>query len=179
MSDASPSLSSPLYGATFGQAVSRYFRKYATFSGRASRSEYWWVALALFLVNLVPNVLLTTGMFIGIRFSLDSAEPVTYDHSDGTQEVLGYTQSSLFEDPTAATLITIGMVISVVIALATLIPTLALTWRRLHDTNIPGPLYFITFIPPAGLVVLIMLLQRSKPEGARFDQGAVPQAPRA
>ncbi|WP_258229307.1 DUF805 domain-containing protein [Arthrobacter sp. HMWF013] len=27
-------------------AVSRFFKKYATFSGRASRSEYWWWVLA-------------------------------------------------------------------------------------------------------------------------------------
>jgi hypothetical protein len=33
-------MSLPLYGATFGQALSRFFRSYARFSGRASRSEY-------------------------------------------------------------------------------------------------------------------------------------------
>ncbi|WP_152365344.1 DUF805 domain-containing protein [Microlunatus speluncae] len=31
----------PLYGCTFGQAVGRFFRRYAGFSGRSSRSEYW------------------------------------------------------------------------------------------------------------------------------------------
>src|SRR5690606_31218895 len=31
----------PLYGATMGQAWTRFWRKYADFSGRASRSEYW------------------------------------------------------------------------------------------------------------------------------------------
>lgn len=30
----------PLYGATLGQAFGRFWKKYATFSGRASRSEY-------------------------------------------------------------------------------------------------------------------------------------------
>lgn len=35
----------PLPGATLGKAVGRYFRRYATFSGRASRSEFWWVQL--------------------------------------------------------------------------------------------------------------------------------------
>lgn len=178
MSDASPSLSSPLYGATFGHAVSRFFRKYATFSGRASKSEYWWVALAFFLLGLVPNVLTITGMVIGIRFSIDSAEAVTYDHSDGTQEVLGYTRSGIFEDPTAATLITIGLVISFVVTLATLIPWLALTWRRLHDANFAGPLYFIAFVPLGSIALIILLLQPSKPEGARFDAMAVPQPPR-
>ncbi|MUL84801.1 MULTISPECIES: DUF805 domain-containing protein [unclassified Mycolicibacterium] len=46
-------LTLPLYGATFGQAVSRFFRSYARFSGRASRSEYWWVQLAVTVVALL------------------------------------------------------------------------------------------------------------------------------
>jgi uncharacterized membrane protein YhaH (DUF805 family) len=46
-------LTLPLYGATFGQAVSRFFRSYARFSGRASRSEYWWAQLAVTVVALL------------------------------------------------------------------------------------------------------------------------------
>ncbi|MEV0674659.1 DUF805 domain-containing protein [Mycobacterium sp. NPDC050441] len=46
-------LTLPLYGATFGQALSRFFRSYARFSGRASRSEYWWVQLAVTVVAVL------------------------------------------------------------------------------------------------------------------------------
>lgn len=46
-------LTLPLYGATFGQAVSRFFGSYARFSGRASRSEYWWAVLAFALLFLL------------------------------------------------------------------------------------------------------------------------------
>lgn len=46
-------LTLPLYGATFGQAMSRFFRSYARFSGRASRSEYWWVVLAFAVVAIL------------------------------------------------------------------------------------------------------------------------------
>lgn len=35
----------PYYGCPPWTAVSRFFRKYAMFIGRASRSEYWWLAL--------------------------------------------------------------------------------------------------------------------------------------
>ncbi|MCV7068674.1 DUF805 domain-containing protein [Mycolicibacterium farcinogenes] len=49
-------LTLPLYGATFGQAVSRYLRSYARFSGRASRSEYWWAVLAYTLALLLGGV---------------------------------------------------------------------------------------------------------------------------
>jgi uncharacterized membrane protein YhaH (DUF805 family) len=37
----------------FGQAISAVFSKYATFEGRARRSEYWWWALFQVLVSLV------------------------------------------------------------------------------------------------------------------------------
>ncbi|MBS0559572.1 MAG: DUF805 domain-containing protein [Proteobacteria bacterium] len=36
----------------FVEAVSACFSKYATFSGRARRSEYWWFALFQALVNI-------------------------------------------------------------------------------------------------------------------------------
>lgn len=49
-------LTLPLYGASFGQAVSRFLRSYARFSGRASRSEYWWGVLAYTLALLLCGV---------------------------------------------------------------------------------------------------------------------------
>lgn len=36
----------------FGEAVSAFWKKYATFKGRARRSEYWFITLFLFLTNL-------------------------------------------------------------------------------------------------------------------------------
>lgn len=57
------------YGQTFTEAVSVCFRKYADFSGRASRSEYWWFALfntLLYLTVLLLAVMSATvlaGMF--------------------------------------------------------------------------------------------------------------------
>lgn len=57
-------LTLPLYGATFGQAVSRFYGSYARFSGRASRSEFWWVMLALKVVAFLcgaSSVLGTLG----------------------------------------------------------------------------------------------------------------------
>lgn len=49
-------LTLPLYGATFGQAVSRFFRNYANFSGRASMSEYWWPILASMVAILIFGI---------------------------------------------------------------------------------------------------------------------------
>lgn len=41
---------------TFTDSIKTCFRKYATFSGRAKRSEYWWFALAVFICSYIPFV---------------------------------------------------------------------------------------------------------------------------
>ncbi len=40
---------------TFGEAVSKFFRDYATFSGRSRRSEYWFQYLFLVIVSLATS----------------------------------------------------------------------------------------------------------------------------
>lgn len=41
---------------TFTEAVTTAFQKYATFRGRATRSEYWWFTLFMILVNIALSV---------------------------------------------------------------------------------------------------------------------------
>lgn len=52
-----PPIWHPWYGISFPGAITRFFKKYATFNGRASRSEYWWVVLFLALVQIVFAIL--------------------------------------------------------------------------------------------------------------------------
>lgn len=52
---------------TFGQSIKTCFSKYVTFSGRATRSEYWWFALLSFIVCCIPVVQL-----LGLLFFLPS-----------------------------------------------------------------------------------------------------------
>ncbi len=40
----------------FGQAISTCFAKYAAFSGRASRAEFWWFFLFQMLVFIVASM---------------------------------------------------------------------------------------------------------------------------
>lgn len=135
-------MSQPLYGATMGQAVTRFFKRYAQFSGRSSRSEYWWLTLALFIASVVY------GIILGI-FSAGA-----YDANTGT-----YSGGVIF----------VG-VIGVIVMLALLVPSIALTVRRLHDVNLSGWLYLLVLIPSVGsLIIFIFTLLGSKPEGARFD----------
>ena len=44
----------------FGEAISRGFTNYFTFSGRASRPEYWWWVLFTALVAIIPLSILVT-----------------------------------------------------------------------------------------------------------------------
>ena len=71
--------SSAIPGIGFVDAVKRAFAKYATFSGRASRSEYWWFFLFNMIVSLVLTIVfaplsavyslatLVPGIAIGVR----------------------------------------------------------------------------------------------------------------
>jgi uncharacterized membrane protein YhaH (DUF805 family) len=42
---------------TFKDAIAECLGKYATFTGRAARPEFWWFVLFLFLANAVLNLL--------------------------------------------------------------------------------------------------------------------------
>lgn len=144
---SSPSLTEPLYGASFGQAVARFFRKYATFSGRASRSEYWWWQLATTLVYLLLGV-------VTVVIGLATGEL----NADGDVFYL----SPAFN---------LGIALVAVWALVTLIPQIAVTVRRLHDANLSGWLVLLRLLPSVGdIVVLVLTILPTNPAGARFDK---------
>ncbi|TPF97786.1 hypothetical protein EP30_00095 [Bifidobacterium sp. UTCIF-39] len=54
-----PPLWAPWYGISFPNAIVRFFKKYAVFHGRASRSEYWWWFLFTVIISSVFSVLNT------------------------------------------------------------------------------------------------------------------------
>ncbi|MFW0775193.1 DUF805 domain-containing protein [Paenarthrobacter nitroguajacolicus] len=142
-----PPLWAPYYGAPIGAAVKRFFKKYTAFSGRASRSEYWWVALALGVIGIVLQIL--TGI-LGAAGATVSA--------DGTTTVPG---------PGAV----VGLILIFAFYLAVLIPSIALLVRRLHDGNFSGWLALLGLIPfVGGLAILVFALLPSNPAGQRFDQ---------
>jgi uncharacterized membrane protein YhaH (DUF805 family) len=87
-------------------------QKYATFSGRARRSEFWWYALFQF------GVMVAASIIDGVLFR-------------GHQFVSGLA------------------------ALALIVPNVAVSVRRLHDTNRSGWWYLLVFIPVLGGLVLL------------------------
>lgn len=73
-------LSEPLYPASFLEAVGRFYGKYAIFSGRASRSEFWWVQLALaglFILAAMVSAVIGSDWVAGawVMFMFASAVP--------------------------------------------------------------------------------------------------------
>lgn len=141
------SVADPLYGASLRQAITRFFRKYATFSGRASRSEYWWWQLATTVVYLV---LAGSTVAIGVAGGeLDTGNAV-------------FSLGPAFN---------VGVTLLAVWALATLVPQIALAVRRLHDTNLSGWFVLLRLIPSVGdIVLLVLTIQPSNPAGARYDR---------
>lgn len=143
-------LSKPLYGATFSQAVVRYFKRYARFSGYSSRSEYWWVYLFNIIVGSVFAVLMSVS-FLPMMYALSLA----HETPDG---------ALLFPDGGAWALmpLTIIVIVLTIYSLATLVPTIALTVRRIRDTGRDWPWIFVGFVPYiGGLLILLLCAQKT------------------
>lgn len=138
-----PALDQPYPGAPMSEVWRRFWKKGFTFTGRASRSEYWKFAL----VQL--------GVVLVIYFLLIAALVATNGSDAG-----------------GVMAVVLGVLIMLWL-LATLVPSIALTIRRLHDANYPGTYYLFSFVPFVGsIIVLVMTIQESNPAGARFDEGA-------
>ena len=97
------------------EAVKAVFSKYATFEGRAQRSEYWWFVLFNLIVSILLNIL-----------------------APGHGHGMG------------------GGLLGMIWSLATLLPSLAVGARRLHDTDRSGWWLLIGLVPLVGLIVLIV-----------------------
>ena len=114
----------------FTDAVKNCVRNnYLGFSGRASRSEYWWFMLFLQIVPIVGYVL----VFAYISVALGEE---------------GATMS--FE--TLMNLLTLPSLVT----LAFLLPALSVSVRRLHDTGKSGWMLLITLIPCIGLILWLV-----------------------
>ena len=131
----------------FTDAVKNCVRNnYLGFSGRASRSEYWWFMLFLQIVPIVGYVL----VFAYISVALGEE---------------GATMS--FE-----TLMNLLLLPSLV-TLAFLLPALSVSVRRLHDTGKSGWMLLITLIPCIGLILwLVWMIEDGQPHVNAY--GAVP-----
>jgi uncharacterized membrane protein YhaH (DUF805 family) len=121
---------------SFGAAISSFFSKYATFSGRARRSEFWFA------------VLFTTLVSVAISIVWPGSEIVINDVTIQQSSV----PSNLWQ-------------------LAIFVPSLALSWRRLHDVGRAGTYYLFILIPIVGwILLLIQFLKDSQPGANAFGE---------
>ncbi|TPW73148.1 DUF805 domain-containing protein [Schumannella sp. 10F1B-5-1] len=142
-----PRLDRPLPGAGPVEAVSRLYRNYAGFSGRASRGEFWWVAFFAVAVTIVIG---GVGVIVGVATGTPSPS------GDGIQP-----GGAMF----------VFLIALSVWYLGSVIPFIALWVRRLHDADYSGWLYLLHAIPYVGpLIALVFAAMPSRPNGARFDR---------
>jgi uncharacterized membrane protein YhaH (DUF805 family) len=125
---------------SFAEAVRSVLSSYATFSGRARRSEFWWFALFMLLVGIVTGIL---DAVLGTRAG-DSG---------------------------------IG-IINLVASLALLLPNLAVSVRRLHDTGRSGWWILIGLIPVIGTITLLVFFVIDSQQGSN-KYGESPKAQEA
>jgi uncharacterized membrane protein YhaH (DUF805 family) len=124
---------------SFTQAVRTCLGKYATFDGRATRSEFWWfylfMALAI-LVAYVPLLLVTVAASVSSNGTVSGAMGI----------LMGLFGILLFA-----------------VSIALYIPFLAVGCRRLHDRGQSGWLQLLLLVPCANVVLLVFWLLEGTP----------------
>ena len=106
------------------------YRRYADFSGRSRRKEYWMFVLLTFIVTMV-----CVGLMIAGGMSLDESGQAT-----------------------PGPLFWLGVALIVIWGLGSIIPSIAVQVRRFHDQDKSGWMVLIGFIPYiGGLIVLIFM----------------------
>lgn len=113
---------------SLGESLTSVFNKYATFTGRARRSEYWWFTVCYYALGFIFNIA-QLGMYV----QLMSGE-------------MSYNEPSY----------TIMLMVSVIIGLGLFLPALAVTVRRLHDIGKSGWNLLWSLIPIVGVIIVLV-----------------------
>ena len=115
-------------------AYKNFFKNYAEFTGRSTRPDYWWVWLGNFILSIPFWIIYFYTVFLSTV--MDSV-------SDSASE---------------ATFMFFGLVaiIYAVFYLAILVPTIALSVRRLRDAGFHWAFIFLRFAPMGGIALLIL-----------------------
>ena len=121
-------------------AYKNFFKNYAEFTGRSTRPDFWWVWLG--------NLILSIPFWI-IYFYIVYLSTVMDSVSDSASEAI---------------FMVFGLVaiIYAIFYLAILVPTLALSVRRLRDAGFHWAFIFLRFAPMGGLALLILFAMPTK-----------------
>lgn len=113
----------------FGEAIRSGFKNWRKFTGRASRSEFWYFFLLYFLGLICLDIVIY--LVLG-----PTANPADGRHA-----------------PVAA----IAVLATIIVYLAIMFfPMLSLAARRLHDSDKSGWLVLLHLLPPGGIIMLVL-----------------------
>jgi uncharacterized membrane protein YhaH (DUF805 family) len=111
------------------------FKRYADFSGRSQRQEFW----LFFLFNWM--IALPLFIFVGRQ-----------------SEAADKAKQAGVIDSSADTLVSGGVAALMLYIVAIIVPSIAVVVRRLHDQDKSGWLALLTFIPYVGSLVLVWFM---------------------
>mgnify|MGYP003085180309 FL=1 len=115
-------------------AYKNFFKNYAEFTGRSTRPDFWWVWLGNFILSIPFWIIYFYTVFLStVMDSIDDSV------SEATFMVLG-----------------LVVIIYAIFYLAILVPTLALSVRRLRDAGFHWAFIFLRFAPMGGIALLIL-----------------------
>lgn len=134
----------------FGEAVSTCFRKYATFQGRARRSEFWFFYLFMFIVNGILGTILAVAIMTG---------PTREEIVNGVKQTVpnGFSAFGM-----------IMLIIAIAWTLATVLPLLGVQVRRLHDADHSGWWWWINLVCFGWIVLLVFWVTEGTRGANRF-----------
>lgn len=121
----------------FKQAVRSAFTNYATVTGRASRSEYWYFVLFALLGGFA------TGFLDSMFFGAGEVTHAVVEATDHITRSVGGTHRPIGP-------------LNAMFSVLVLIPAVCLGVRRLHDTNRSGWWMLLVFVPLVGPIILLI-----------------------
>ncbi|MGE3810264.1 MAG: DUF805 domain-containing protein [Candidatus Nanopelagicales bacterium] len=141
----------------FGDAVRMAFRNWKDFESRATLGEYWWFYLFQVLVVVVGYLVL--AVLLAVVAAATGSTSGSSTSSSGGSAALGV----------VGVLLTL---VFVAVSIVFFVVGLAVTVRRLHDTDRSGWWYLITLVPFGGIVLLVFLVGQGTPGPNQY--GPVP-----
>nr|WP_137677859.1 DUF805 domain-containing protein [Parerythrobacter lutipelagi] len=112
------------------------YKRYADFEGRSQRMEYWMFTLFYLIVAAILAAIMIAGI--------------------PAQESIGQYDGGGQAEP--GVLFWIGLGLLAIFVLGSIIPSIAVGVRRLHDQDKTGWLYLISFVPYVGGLIFLVLM---------------------
>lgn len=124
-------------------AYKRFWHNYTNFSGVSSRSDYWFACLMNFIIYLIAIIIL------GIYLSISGLHGSYNEFSSANGVNFSFEISGIF--------IPVMLWIIFIFSLAIILPSLAISIRRLRDAGFHWAFIFLDLIPTIGSIILLIL----------------------